>query len=130
MTISLAEAYAFLAAYDASIDGDLIDYLAEIGTLLDTSAEEAKISVFYSGVGGTAIDLEVNGGANGATFSVPDGDEIFAMTLLMLSPFLGRGGPTAGRRVEGDPDRRGDRCAAVLAGHGADVSGAVQVDLS
>ena len=45
--------------------------------------------VWFSFAGGTAIDLELNGGANGAIFSVPDGDKIFAMTQLMLSPVLG-----------------------------------------
>lgn len=45
--------------------------------------------VWFSFAGGTAIDLELNGAANGAIFGVPDGDKIFAMTQLMLSPFLG-----------------------------------------
>ncbi|MCG7625549.1 BCCT family transporter [Epibacterium sp. Ofav1-8] len=44
--------------------------------------------VWFSFAGGTAIDLELNGAANGAIFSVPDGDKIFAMTDLMLSPVL------------------------------------------
>jgi len=44
--------------------------------------------VWFSFAGGTAIDLELNGTANGAIFSVPDGDKIFAMTDLMLSPVL------------------------------------------
>ncbi|OBY26690.1 BCCT family transporter [Leisingera sp. JC1] len=45
--------------------------------------------VWFSFAGGTAIDMELNGSANGAIFSVPDGDKIFAMTQLMLSPVLG-----------------------------------------
>ncbi|NSY41072.1 BCCT family transporter [Leisingera sp. ANG59] len=44
--------------------------------------------VWFSFAGGTAIDMELNGGANGAIFSAPDGDKIFAMTELMLSPLL------------------------------------------
>lgn len=42
--------------------------------------------VWFTWAGGTAIDLELNGGANGVIMSAPDGDKIFAMTNLMLSP--------------------------------------------
>ena len=42
--------------------------------------------VWFSFAGGTAIDLEMTGGANGAIFSTSDGDKIFAMTDFMLSP--------------------------------------------
>ena len=44
--------------------------------------------VWFSFAGGTAIDLELNGSANGSIFSAPDGDKIFAMIELMLSPAL------------------------------------------
>ena len=42
--------------------------------------------VWFTWAGGTAIDLELTGGANGAIMSAPDGDKIFAMTTFMLSP--------------------------------------------
>jgi choline/carnitine/betaine transport len=42
--------------------------------------------VWFAWAGGTAIDLELNGGANGAIFDVPNGDKIFAMTAYMLEP--------------------------------------------
>ena len=42
--------------------------------------------VWFTWAGGTAIDLELNGGANGVIMSAPDGDKIFAMTNFMLSP--------------------------------------------
>jgi choline/carnitine/betaine transport len=42
--------------------------------------------VWFTWAGGTAIDLELNGGAAGAINSAPDGDKIFAMTNFMLSP--------------------------------------------
>ncbi len=42
--------------------------------------------VWFTWAGGTAIDLELNGNANGAIMSAPDGDKIFAMTHFMLSP--------------------------------------------
>lgn len=45
--------------------------------------------VWFTWAGGTAIDLELNGGANGIIASAPDGDKIFAMTEFMLSPTLG-----------------------------------------
>ena len=45
--------------------------------------------VWFAFAGGTAIDMELTGVAGGAINSVPDGDEIFAMTDLMLSPVLG-----------------------------------------
>ncbi|QBF32069.1 BCCT family transporter [Thalassococcus sp. S3] len=45
--------------------------------------------VWFTWAGGTAIDLELNGGANGVINSAPDGDKIFAMVQYMLSPFLG-----------------------------------------
>ena len=45
--------------------------------------------VWFAFAGGTAIDLELNGGASGVINSVPDGDKIFAMTEFMLSPVLG-----------------------------------------
>ena len=44
--------------------------------------------VWFSFAGGTAIDLEVNGGANGSIFAAADGDKIFAMIEVMLSPVL------------------------------------------
>ena len=139
--------------------------------------------VWFTWAGGTAIDLELNGAANGVISAAPDGDKIFAMTEFMLSPLLGwlmavmivillmtylvtsadsavlivntinaagdegpkarphiifwgggagcgGGRAAAGRRPEGDPDRDGDRCAAVLAGDAADVHRADQGDLS
>ncbi|SFI93447.1 BCCT family transporter [Jannaschia pohangensis] len=42
--------------------------------------------VWFAWAGGTAIDLELNGTANGSIFGAPDGDKIFAMTTLMLQP--------------------------------------------
>ncbi len=42
--------------------------------------------VWFTWAGGTAIDLELNGAANGIITSAPDGDKIFAMTNFMLSP--------------------------------------------
>ncbi len=42
--------------------------------------------VWFTWAGGTAIDLELNGGANGVIMNAPDGDKIFAMTNFMLSP--------------------------------------------
>lgn len=45
--------------------------------------------VWFTWAGGTAIDLELNGAANGIISSAPDGDKIFAMTEFMLSPLLG-----------------------------------------
>ncbi len=45
--------------------------------------------VWFSFAGGTAIDMELNGVANGAIFAASDGDKIFAMTGLMLGDVLG-----------------------------------------
>ncbi len=45
--------------------------------------------VWFTWAGGTAIDLELTGGANGVIAGAPDGDKIFAMVQYMLSPFLG-----------------------------------------
>jgi len=45
--------------------------------------------VWFTWAGGTAIDLELTGGANGIITNAPDGDKIFAMTEFMLSPVLG-----------------------------------------
>lgn len=45
--------------------------------------------VWFTWAGGTAIDLELNGNANGVIASAPDGDKIFAMVQYMLSPFVG-----------------------------------------
>lgn len=42
--------------------------------------------VWFTWAGGTAIDLELNGGADGVIMSAPDGDKIFAMTTFMLTP--------------------------------------------
>ncbi|MEM8578097.1 MAG: BCCT family transporter [Pseudomonadota bacterium] len=42
--------------------------------------------VWFAWAGGTAIDLELNGGANGVIFDTGNGDKIFAMTEFMLSP--------------------------------------------
>ncbi|WP_246053548.1 BCCT family transporter [Paracoccus hibiscisoli] len=42
--------------------------------------------VWFSWAGGTAIDLELNGGANGVIFDAANGDKIFAMTEFMLAP--------------------------------------------
>ena len=40
--------------------------------------------VWFSWAGGTAINLELNGGADGAIFGVGNGDKIFAVTEFML----------------------------------------------
>lgn len=45
--------------------------------------------VWFTWAGGTAIDLELNGAANGVISSASDGDKIFAMVQYMLSPILG-----------------------------------------
>ncbi len=45
--------------------------------------------VWFTWAGGTAIDLELNGGAGGIITGAPDGDKIFAMVQYMLTPFLG-----------------------------------------
>jgi choline/carnitine/betaine transport len=42
--------------------------------------------VWFAWAGGTAIDLELNGGANGVIFDAQNGDKIFAMTEFMLAP--------------------------------------------
>lgn len=42
--------------------------------------------VWFAWAGGTAIDLELNGGAGGVIFDAGNGDKIFAMTEFMLSP--------------------------------------------
>jgi choline/carnitine/betaine transport len=42
--------------------------------------------VWFAWAGGTAIDLELNGGANGVIFDAANGDKIFAMTEFMLAP--------------------------------------------
>jgi choline/carnitine/betaine transport len=42
--------------------------------------------IWFTWAGGTAIDLELNGVAQGAINTASDGDKIFAMTSLMLSP--------------------------------------------
>ncbi|MBX2868872.1 MAG: BCCT family transporter [Acidiferrobacterales bacterium] len=42
--------------------------------------------VWFTWAGGTAIDLELTGGADGVIMGAPDGDKIFAMTNFMLSP--------------------------------------------
>ncbi len=42
--------------------------------------------VWFSFAGGTAIDLELTGGAGGVINSAADGDKIFAMTNFMLAP--------------------------------------------
>ncbi|WP_187429733.1 Glycine betaine transporter OpuD [Roseobacter fucihabitans] len=42
--------------------------------------------VWFSWAGGTAIDLELNGGADGAIFGVANSDKIFAVTSFMLEP--------------------------------------------
>lgn len=47
--------------------------------------------VWFSFAGGTAIDMELNGAADGAIFGASDGDKIFAMTGLMLGEVLGWG---------------------------------------
>ena len=45
--------------------------------------------VWFAFAGGTAIDLEMTGGADGAIFGASDGDKIFAMTNFMLGDVLG-----------------------------------------
>ncbi len=45
--------------------------------------------VWFTWAGGTAIDLELTGGADGQILSAPDGDKIFAMVLYMLGESLG-----------------------------------------
>jgi len=42
--------------------------------------------VWFAWAGGTAIDLELNGDANGLILNAANGDKIFAMTEFMLSP--------------------------------------------
>jgi choline/carnitine/betaine transport len=42
--------------------------------------------VWFAWAGGTAIDLELNGGANGVILDAANGDKIFAMTAFMLEP--------------------------------------------
>jgi choline/carnitine/betaine transport len=42
--------------------------------------------VWFAWAGGTAIDLELNGGANGVIFDAANADKIFAMTEFMLAP--------------------------------------------
>jgi choline/carnitine/betaine transport len=42
--------------------------------------------VWFAWAGGTAIDLELNGAANGVIFDASNGDKIFAMTEFMLAP--------------------------------------------
>jgi len=42
--------------------------------------------VWFAWAGGTAIDLELNGDANGVILNAANGDKIFAMTEYMLAP--------------------------------------------
>ena len=42
--------------------------------------------VWFAWAGGTAIDLELNGAANGIILDAGNGDKIFAMTEFMLAP--------------------------------------------
>ncbi len=42
--------------------------------------------VWFAWAGGTAIDLELNGDANGLILDAANGDKIFAMTEFMLAP--------------------------------------------
>ncbi|MEJ6401943.1 BCCT family transporter [Yoonia sp. 2307UL14-13] len=42
--------------------------------------------VWFAWAGGTAVDLELNGEANGVILNAGNGDKIFAMTEFMLSP--------------------------------------------
>jgi choline-glycine betaine transporter len=42
--------------------------------------------VWFAWAGGTAIDLELNGGAGGLILDAANGDKIFAMTEFMLAP--------------------------------------------
>ncbi len=45
--------------------------------------------VWFTWAGGTAIDLELNGGANGLISGAPDGDKIFAAVNFLLTDMLG-----------------------------------------
>ncbi|MEL6959265.1 MAG: BCCT family transporter, partial [Pseudomonadota bacterium] len=45
--------------------------------------------VWFTWAGGTAIDLELNGDANGVILAASDGDKIFAMVVHMLGAALG-----------------------------------------
>ncbi|MEX0309979.1 MAG: BCCT family transporter, partial [Tateyamaria sp.] len=47
--------------------------------------------VWFTWAGGTAIDLELNGGADGVILGASDGDKIFAMVVHMLGAALGWG---------------------------------------
>ncbi|MDX8353537.1 BCCT family transporter [Cognatiyoonia sp. IB215182] len=42
--------------------------------------------VWFAWAGGTAVDLELNGDANGVILNAGNGDKIFAMTEFMLAP--------------------------------------------
>jgi choline/carnitine/betaine transport len=42
--------------------------------------------VWFAWAGGTAVDLELNGDANGVILDAANGDKIFAMTAFMLEP--------------------------------------------
>jgi choline/carnitine/betaine transport len=42
--------------------------------------------VWFAWAGGTAVDLELNGNANGVILEAANGDKIFAMTEFMLAP--------------------------------------------
>ena len=42
--------------------------------------------VWFAWAGGTAVDLELNGNANGVILDAANGDKIFAMTEFMLAP--------------------------------------------
>jgi len=42
--------------------------------------------VWFAWAGGTAVDLELNGDANGVILNAGNGDKIFAMTQYMLEP--------------------------------------------
>ena len=42
--------------------------------------------VWFAWAGGTAVDLELNGDANGVLLDAANGDKIFAMTAFMLEP--------------------------------------------
>ena len=42
--------------------------------------------VWFAWAGGTAVDLELNGGAGGVILDAANGDKIFAMTEYMLAP--------------------------------------------
>lgn len=44
--------------------------------------------VWFAWAGGTAIDLELNGDANGIIYAAGNGDKIFAMTEFMLAPIF------------------------------------------